>query len=132
MLENFLPEGSTVAHINKRNSSREVKTDKPSVLDPSVRMIVLIDEGSASASEIVAAAMQDYARAVIVGKKSFGKGTVQQGLQFNDQSSFKMTIAEYVSPKKRKIDGIGVIPDKEVDMSEQDDVQLKEALRMLR
>jgi len=94
-------------------------------------MVVLVNGGSASASEIVAGALQDAKRAIILGVKTFGKGTVQQVLQFNDQSAFKMTIAEWLTSDGRKIDGEGVHPDIEIVEGERDE-QLSRALELLR
>jgi carboxyl-terminal processing protease len=74
-------------------------------------MIVLVNKGSASASEIVAAALQDAGRAKILGETTFGKGTFQRIYTFNDGSSLKMTIGEWRSPNGKKIDKIGVVPD---------------------
>lgn len=72
---------------------------------------VLVDEGSASASEIVAGAMQDHKRGVIVGTKTFGKGTVQNVIDLPDGSGIKLTIAKYYTPKGRSIQTVGVTPD---------------------
>lgn len=74
-------------------------------------MIVLIDEGSASASEIVAGALQDHERALIVGKESFGKGSVQTLVSLPDNSGLKITVARYYTPKDRSIQAKGIRPD---------------------
>jgi carboxyl-terminal processing protease len=71
--------------------------------DPSIKLVVLVDKGSASASEIVAGALQDRKRATIVGETSFGKGTVQQWIQMQDGSALKLTIAKWLTPDKRWI-----------------------------
>lgn len=99
--------------------------------------IVLINEGSASASEILSGALQDYGRAKLVGKKTFGKGSVQDYRQFQDGSSLKLTIAEWLTPKGRSIDKAGIMPDIEVDLTEEDynanlDPQLDKALEILK
>jgi carboxyl-terminal processing protease len=80
--------------------------------DPSIRVVVLIDKGSASASEIVAGALQDTNRATLVGETSFGKGTVQQWQPLeNDAGGFKLTIAKWLTPAKRWVNHVGLTPD---------------------
>ncbi|QQR84129.1 S41 family peptidase [Candidatus Peregrinibacteria bacterium] len=77
-------------------------------------MVVLINKGSASASEIVAGALKEYGRATLIGETSFGKGSVQQINYFNDNSSLKVTIAKWFTPEHHSIQGNGVTPDIEV------------------
>ncbi|HKI55467.1 MAG TPA: S41 family peptidase [Anaerolineales bacterium] len=102
-----------------------------------IPMVVLINEGSASASEIFAGTMQDYGRAKLVGVQSYGKGSVQirQPLS-NDQGAASITIAKWLTPKERGIDGIGLTPDVIVEMTEDDyannlDPQLDAAVETL-
>lgn len=102
-----------------------------------IPMVVLINEGSASGSEIVAGALQDYGRAKLVGKKTFGKGSVQDLENLKGGAALKVTIARWLTPKGRQINGEGIAPDVEVDRSEADinadrDPQLDEALKLLR
>ncbi len=98
--------------------------------------VVLVDKGSASASEIVAGALQDYGLAKIVGMQTFGKGSVQDYSEFPDKSSIKMTIAEWVTPKERSINKIGIEPDVKIDRTNEDynanrDPQLDKAIELL-
>lgn len=79
--------------------------------DPSIKVVVLIDSGSASASEIVAGALRDTKRATLVGQTSYGKGTVQQWLQLENSDVLKLTIAKWLTPDKHWIHHIGILPD---------------------
>ncbi len=83
----------------------------------SLPLVVLINENSASASEIVAGAIQDHKAGVLVGTKTFGKGSVQEIEPFQDGTGMKLTIARYYLPSGRSIDGIGVEPDIKVELS---------------
>lgn len=79
--------------------------------DPSIQIVLLIDKGSASASEIVAGALRDTKRATIVGQTSFGKGTVQEWITLEDQGAVKLTIAKWLTPNKDWIHKVGIVPD---------------------
>ncbi|MFA5272595.1 MAG: S41 family peptidase [Candidatus Peribacter sp.] len=128
---NFLPKGSGIAIIRSRSGERTERTEDEPTIDASVPVVVLVNGGSASASEIVSAALQDAKRATIVGELTYGKGTVQEVLEFSDKSSLKLTIAEWLSPLAHKIDGIGVKPDVLVPAGERDD-QLTRAISILK
>ena len=85
--------------------------------DPGIKLIVLIDKGSASASEIVAGALQDTKRATLVGQVSYGKGTIQEWQPLpNDTGGFKLTIAKWLTPDKRWIHHVGLTPDVTVEV----------------
>jgi carboxyl-terminal processing protease len=98
-------------------------------------LVVLVDEGSASAAEILSGALQDYGRAKLVGTKSFGKGSVQQLQALDQETSLRLTVALFVLPKGRKIDHVGIDPDVKVelpeDLKEGQDPQLDKALELL-
>jgi carboxyl-terminal processing protease len=80
--------------------------------DPSIKVVVLVDGGTASASEIVAGALHDRGRATLVGQKTFGKGTVQQWTQLEDDNGgFRLTIAKWLTPDKTWVHGKGIVPD---------------------
>jgi carboxyl-terminal processing protease len=85
-----------------------------------IKVLVLLNEGSASASEILAGALKDYGIAKIVGMKSYGKGSVQTLFDLKDGSSIKLTIAKWLMPKGGTIEGVGIMPDVEVDLTEED------------
>ena len=102
-----------------------------------IPLVVLVNEGSASASEILTGALQDYGRAKIVGVQSYGKGSVQvwQPLS-NNQGAARVTIAKWLTPDKRAIDHVGLTPDVIVEMTEEDfkanrDPQLDAAIETL-
>jgi carboxyl-terminal processing protease len=102
-----------------------------------IPLVVLINEGSASASEILAGALQDYDRATLVGIKSFGKGSVQNRVPLsNNQGAARVTIARWLTPDERQIDHIGLMPDVVVEMTPEDleagrDPQLDAAVETL-
>ncbi len=102
-----------------------------------VPTIVLVDEGSASASEIVAGALQDYHLATLVGTKTFGKGSVQDLISLSDGAAIKVTIAAWHTPKDRSIHGTGITPDTVVSFTAKDihdkrDAQKEKALEIIR
>jgi len=112
----FLDKDKTVVSIKgKVGVLKEFKTESNQFLVPNLPIVVLINEGSASASEIVAGALQDHKRAVIMGSKSFGKGSVQTIIPLeNNQGALKMTTALYYTPSGRSIQAMGIEPDIEL------------------
>ena len=103
--------------------------------DASIKLVVLVDKGSASASEIVTGALQDTKRATVVGETSFGKGTVQEWIQLQDGSALKLTIAKWLTPQGRWIHHVGIVPDVAVaaptDPTSKADPQLDRAVEIL-
>ena len=99
----FLPKNKLIVYTQGRKSARQDYRSDGRGSYQHIPMVVLIDEGSASASEILAGAIQDNDRGTIIGRRSFGKGLVQQPIAFNDQSMIRLTIARYYSPSGRCI-----------------------------
>ena len=107
--------GSGVVFWEQDAAGNQVATDALSggvATNPAIRLVVLIDGGSASASEIVAGALQDTGRATLIGAQSYGKGTVQQWQQLSgDGGAFRLTVARWLTPNKRWIHKVGLTPD---------------------
>ena len=115
--EIFVPRGKPILHITGRKQNITIKSQGNPVRIP---LAVLINGESASAAEIVAAAIKDYGVGAIVGTNTFGKGTVQtvQQLKTKSNAAVKLTVAEYLSPKGVKINGVGVTPNYYVESQE--------------
>ena len=100
-------------------------------------LVVLINEGSASGAEILAGALRDVRNVKLIGEKSFGKGSVQEQIFLKDDSSLKVTLSQWLTPNGDSIDGKGLVPDIEVEITEEDweenrDPQLKKALEIIK
>lgn len=99
--------------------------------DTGIPLVVLVDGGTASAAEIVAAALQDRGRAVLIGSRTFGKGSVQAPAQLSDGSALELTVGHYLTPSGRSIDGVGVVPDLEVPADTSPAVVVQRAVEVL-
>ncbi len=111
----FLEKGVIVSTIGRDKNKKEVTLAKPNGAYTDFPIIVLINEYSASASEIVAGALKDNKRALVMGKRSFGKGSVQSVVKMGDGSGLKLTVARYYTPNGISIQAEGITPDIEVD-----------------
>ena len=130
----FLKEGVVVT-VERRGGGKDVLRVTGNPLVPDLPLVVLIDGGSASASEIVAGALQDHKRATIVGEKSFGKGTVQEIYPLTSGDAVKVTIARWITPNGKNLGKESIVPDVTVAPSAVPavtvDMQLKRAIDVL-
>jgi len=141
-IADYMLEKNNVILITKDkegNEEIEKSTQKPIVTVP---IVILTNESTASASEILAGALKENSKATIVGKKTYGKGVIQELITLSDGSGIKLTIEEYYTPNKNKINGVGIYPDKEISLPEtvissynlekENDTQLKEAINIFK
>jgi carboxyl-terminal processing protease len=123
----FIEDGEIVTY--RDNTNEDVVYDAEGEAFEDVPLVVLVNEGTASASEIVAGALKDRDRAVIIGTTTYGKGSVQEIVPLPDTSALKFTTAAYLTPDGENIDGHGIDPDVRVDAAP--DVQFDRAVEIL-
>lgn len=136
MISQFFPEGELL--VTRRSQDRE---DEYRSVDPAfygdLPVVLLVNKGSASASEIFAGVFQDLMRGKVIGEDTFGKGSVQEPIDFSDGRMLKLTTSRWYTPLGRTIDQVGVIPDIHIERTKEDvendvDPQLEKALEVVR
>ncbi len=124
----IIPDQVVVLEEQKNGQRKELKADNKGGL-ADISLVVLIDEGSASASEILAGAIRDNGRGILIGQTTFGKGTVQEMEQFGDGAALKITVAHWLTPKGTVIDKNGLKPDIEVKLGDVPTLQSGQGLK---
>ncbi len=136
VISQFIPEG-TVLIEQQGNGEELLYPAEPGGLATEIPLVVLVNEGSASASEITAGAIQDYDRGTLVGVTTYGKGSVQNWIALtNDQGAVRITIARWLTPDGHQINEVGLTPDVIVEITDEDveaniDSQLEKAIEIL-
>lgn len=133
----FLDKGSTVVTEQFRSGNNRPFAANGNEAFKNTPLVILINQGSASASEILAGALRDHRSIKLIGEKSFGKGTVQELFKLKDDSTLKITVARWLLPNGQAIDENGLAPDYEVKITEEDvkaekDPQLEKAIEILK
>ena len=137
IVSEFIPEGKVALYEQYGTGKMQTYTTTGNGIAADIPLVVLVNEGTASASEITAGAIQDYGRGKLIGVTTYGKGSVQNWIPLNNsQGAVRITIAHWLTPNKRQINKIGLKPDLEVKLTDADikaknDVQLNAAVNML-
>jgi len=125
----FLEQGEIVSERGRESNDIERFYARPGDLAHSKPVIILVDAGTASAAEIVAGALQDHRRAIVMGERSFGKGSVQSVIQTGPQSALRLTTARYYTPSGRSVQAGGIDPDISVPQLSDEDYKSRPKLR---
>lgn len=141
IIDYIVPKGKEILITVDKDQKEEIEKSKDDVLID-MPIVVLVNEYSASASEIVAGALKDLNEATLVGKTTYGKGVIQQLLSLSNGAGLKVTVEEYYTPNRTKINGVGITPNEEVDLPEtvtsplivtrEQDTQLQKAIEILK
>ena len=123
-------DGGRVVSYRTRNEGTSAMDAAPGG-DVSTPVVVLVDEGTASAAEVVAGALQDRGRAVVVGSRTFGKGSVQEPSRLADGSAIEITVGHYATPSGRALEGVGIEPDVELPATADPELVERRALEVL-
>jgi len=138
ILEMLCEKGDTLLiTVDKNNNEVVTKSKKKQTID--IPIVVLVNENTASATEIFAGALKDHDRAELVGQQTYGKGVIQTLIKLSDGSGLKMTTEEYCTPNKNKINKVGITPDYEIELpndieelTDENDTQLNKAIELLK
>ena len=141
IIDYIVPKGQEILITVDKDQKEEIEKSKDDVLID-MPIVVLVNEYSASASEIVAGALKDLNEATLVGKTTYGKGVIQQLLSLSNGAGLKVTVEEYYTPNRTKIDGVGIKPNEEINLPEtvtspltvtrEQDTQLQKAIEILK
>lgn len=116
----FLKDGNVLLEQKRGGQERYYPVESMRSAAQDWELVVLVDGGTASASEIVAGALRDHGRGILIGEKTYGKGSVQEVHEFGDGSSLHVTVARWLTPNRYQIDGTGLDPDVQIGLTEDD------------